>query len=170
VEAAEGFAGYKPTYHYRLDGKYALKSKGGEKARSFDVGALSCVLYNGAEKILSEKNVRAGFVVEMGTRKEFPTLTDFRRHVETETSISQSYAKGIWEAHYRSGSREISLKKDLARDLVLDKRVDGVRVEPGVHATDFSELKDGVLIVRWKGLTHTIDLRRNPEEAQRSPK
>jgi len=160
VEAAEGFAGYKPTYHYRLDGQYRLKAKGGEKARSFDVGALSCVLYNGREKLLSEKNVRAGFVVEMATRKEFPTLADFRRHIETTTSISQSYAKGIWEVRYRSGSREISLKKDLPRDLILDKRVDGVRVAPPVHTTGFSELKDGVLTVFWKGEKHVIDLRR----------
>ena len=160
VEAAEGFAGYKPTYHYRLDGQYRLKAKGGEKARSFDVGALSCVLYNGRERTLSEKNVRAGFVVEMATHKEFPTLADFRRHIETTTSVSQSYANGIWEVRYRSGSREISLKKDLPRDLILDKHVDGVRVEPPMHATNFSELKDGVLTVSWKGEKHVIDLRR----------
>jgi hypothetical protein len=159
VEAAEGFAGYKPTYHYRLDGQYRLKAKGGEKARSFEVGA-SCVLYNGRQRMLSEKNVRAGFVVEMGTRQEFATLADFRRHIETTTSVFQRYANGIWEVRYRSGSREISLKKDLPRDLVLDKRVDGVRVEPPVHATNFSALKDGILTVTWEGEEHVIDLRR----------
>ncbi|MCX7012606.1 MAG: hypothetical protein NTW86_08595 [Candidatus Sumerlaeota bacterium] len=45
-------------------------------------------------------------------------------------------------------------------DLILDKRVDGVRVEPPAHATNFSALKDGVLTIEWKGQNHTIDLRR----------
>ncbi len=165
VESKDGFAGYKPTYHYRLDGHYELKPKKSERSQArkdFQVGALSCVLYSGAEKKLTDKNVRAGFVVEMGTTKEFPTLEDFRKHIETQTSISQSFEKGIWDVRYRSGAKEISLKKDLARDLVLDKRVSGVRVENTVHTTDFSELKDGVLTVRWKGLTHRIDLRRTP--------
>lgn len=49
--------------------------------------------------------------------------------------------------------------QDLPRDLILDKRVDGARVEPPVHETNFSELKDGVLTVSWKGEKHVIDLR-----------
>ena len=75
--------------------------------------------------------------------------------------ISQSYQEGIWDVRYRSGDREMSLPKDLIRDVVLDKCVDGVRVEPSVHVSSFSELKDGVLTVRWKGQVHTVDLRRD---------
>ena len=162
VEAAEGFAGYSPTYNYRLDGKFRTEAKHGDsgKARTYPVGALSCVLYDGPKQVLSDQNVRAGFVVEMGTRREFPDLAEFRRHIQTGASISQRYESGVWEVSYRSGEREISLKKDLPRDLILDKRVNGTRVEPPMHATNFSDLKDGVLTVRWKGQEHTIDLRR----------
>jgi len=162
VEATEGFNMYKPTCHYRLDGHYELKvkSNGVRSRRSFPVGAMSCVLYNGAEKVLTGKNVRAGFVVEMATKKEHPTLTDFRRHIEKDTGIVQSYENGIWQVRYRSGGREISIKKDLPRDLILDKRVGVSRVVPPMHATSFSKLENSVLSISWKGTTHTIDLRR----------
>jgi hypothetical protein len=168
VETSAGFAGYRPTYHYRLDGRYQLEPKGnrGEKLRTFQVGAISCVLYSGPKKQLAEKNIRAGFVVEMGTRQQYPTLADFRRHIQTATLISQSYEEGVWEVGYRSGNREMSLRKDLIQDAVLDKRVDGIRVEPIVHVSSFSELKDGVLTVRWKGREHTIDLRRETPEGR----
>jgi len=163
IETGEGFAGYRPTYHYRLDGRYQLEPKGNrdERLRTFQVGAMSCILYSGSRKRLLEKNIRAGFVVEMGTRKDYTTLAEFRRHIQTSTLISQSYQEGIWDVRYRSGDREISLRNDLIRHAVLDKRVDGIRVEPSVHVSSFSELKDGVLTVRWKGQVHTIDLRRN---------
>jgi len=163
VEAAEGFAGYKPTYHYRLDGHYELKTKtdGVRNRRHFPVGAMACVLYNGAGRVLTGKDVRAGFVVEMATRKKYPTLADFRQHIEKETGIAQSCENGIWQVRYRSGGREISIKKDLPKDLILDKHVGALRVAPPVHVTSFSKLENGVLTISWKGTTHTINLRRD---------
>ncbi len=166
VEANEGFDGYRPTYHYRLDGDYKLA----KEDRRFPVGAMSCVLYDGAEKLLMGRNVRAGFVVEMATRKQYPSLADFRGHIEKQTAVSQSVEKGIWQVRYRSGASEIAISKDLASGAILDKRVNGERVAPPVHATSFSELTDGVLTVTWKGRQHAIDLRRQPAvKPSRSP-
>ena len=161
VEAAGGFAGYEPTYHYRLDGKHELKAKSeeGRRLRTFAVGAMCCVLYSGPEQAVTGANVRGGFVVEMGTAKEYPTLGAFREHIETQTGVSENFNDGVWDVCYRSGAHEISITKDLPRDLVLDKRVDGARVAPPVHATTFSRLDNGVLTISWKGVERVIDLR-----------
>ena len=69
VPAPAGLAGYAPTYHYRLDGRYELKTKGetGRGRRVFHVGALACVLHNGGKTVVEGREVRAGFVVEMAT-------------------------------------------------------------------------------------------------------
>lgn len=167
VEAAEGFGGYKPTYHYRLDGNFRLRNLDEEirenaaaLSRNLKVGALMTVLYNGEPKALTEKNVGAGFVVEMATKKEYPTIADFRNHIERETGISQSFASGVWEVRYKTGARTLAIKKDLPNDLILDKRVNSVRFEPPKHETTFSKLKGGIVTVNWKGKMHRIDLNR----------
>lgn len=162
VAAAKGFAGYKPSYHYRLDGCYELKTRtdGVRGRRSFPVGAMACVLYNGAGKIHTETDVTAGFVVELATKKEHLTLADFRRHIEQNTGVAQNFRNGIWEASYRSGNRDIFLKKDLRTGLILDKRVNGIRVEPPVHATSFSKLENQELTISWKGVIRNVDLSR----------
>jgi hypothetical protein len=156
VEANKGFAGYQPTYHYRLDGHD-------------EVGSLACVLYDGAAKRLPERNVHSGFIVEMATAKEFPTFAEFRKHIETQTVIAQTDVESQWTVRYRSGNREIALKKDLSKDLILDKSVNGNRVETPVHESAFSNLTGGILTIHWKGATYTIDLRRLDQQASDRP-
>jgi hypothetical protein len=105
----------------------------------------------------------------MATAKEFPTFAEFRNHIETQTAIEQSDTNGHWTVRYRSGNREIALKRDLSKDLILDKSINGQRLETPVHETAFSNLTGGILTIRWKGVTHTIDLRRLDQQASDRP-
>lgn len=51
---------YQPSYHYQLDGRYELKTKGDAvpRRREFSVGTLSCVLYSGPLRITKSTHRR----------------------------------------------------------------------------------------------------------------
>ena len=149
LPVAEGFAGYSPTYHYRAD-----ITRG-----PYQVGALLTALYSGTPRRLSETNVRAGFVVEMATRDDYPTFAAFRNHIK-QTRIEQTYQGGVWDVRYPTAGRTLRIRRDVVRDATLDKWVNGTRVEPPVFATNFAHLTaPGVITVQWEGKAHQIDLR-----------
>jgi len=72
---------------------------------------------------------RAGFVIELAQQEDFPTLADFRTHVE-KAKLTQTEQDGVWDVTYRSGGDvlEIAVRskdKHTTRDCVVKRLVNG---------------------------------------------
>lgn len=104
---------------------------------------------------------RAGVIIEMGQREQFPTLDDFRAHIAA-ARIEQTEQDGVWSVSYRSGgdTLEIALRladKHTRRDSVVRRLVNGespelpdgiVRNSPAVVHGSTGELRKGDAVLR----------------------
>jgi hypothetical protein len=153
VPTGDAFGGQKAAYSIRTDG---------ETGRT-RFGLFSAVLYEHLNEPLPRrpagKAVRIGFVVEMSAVSADASFEAFQRRIIKETKINQGYDGTVWRVDYRTAdNHRLMLARDVREGRTLAKEIDGVFVEAPAHRSTISELKDGVLTVRWRGRRAVMDL------------
>jgi hypothetical protein len=88
----------------------------GEEKRFWEYAQLGGPFY--------KRNIRAGFVIEVGDRAEYGDVATFRRHV-AEGTIADRMQGVEREVSYTSGARQIALRVDLRANRLVERRIDG---------------------------------------------
>ena len=89
---------------------------------------IACFNYSGAERSFTFDEidmVRSGFIVEVGSTKEYGSLESFRKHVNSAKVDETLSANGVWAVRYESGGESLSIVYHLRAHEIIERRIDG---------------------------------------------
>lgn len=105
---------------------------------NYNILAITAYNYYGEKKKIELKdrmNQRNGFIVELADKAEYPTIADFKKHMENETSFEITDKPGEWTISYKSG--EDTLWQTLDADNM--QVIKGERNGEPVYIYDYKE-------------------------------
>ncbi|MFS0723617.1 hypothetical protein [Paenibacillus sp. 1P07SE] len=94
------------------------------------ISLTSYLNYSATNVLLTDKNKRMGFVLEMADANDFSSLTVFNSHMQN-IQITQSVNQAVHQVTVQTGNDSLYLQENLERNTILSRKVNGVDYNNG---------------------------------------